>query len=112
MSQLGGDTPALGLHVEDVAVGGVETTVLAGEGGHDVYLSGLVAQGDPPAGVRVFFRGEPDGGHQAAGDGGPLRVGEIGLTRIGSERTEQDQVGCAGARLPRRSTGASSAWAR
>ncbi|MFE9963724.1 hypothetical protein ACWD7T_17740 [Streptomyces sp. 900116325] len=87
MSQLGGDTPALGLHTEDVAVGGVETTVLAGEGGHDVYLPGLVAQGDPPAGVGVFVRGESDGGHQAAGDGGPLRVGEIGLTQIGTDRT-------------------------
>lgn len=79
---------ALGLQAEGVAVGVVEAAVLAGEGGHDVYLPCLVGQGDPPAGVRIAVRGDASGRHHPAGHLGPLRVGQVGVPGIGADRAD------------------------
>ncbi|MFH9724625.1 hypothetical protein ACH4M4_16895 [Streptomyces sp. NPDC017254] len=86
--EIGRDTAALGLEAEGVAIALVQAAVLTGEGGQDVHLTGLVAQGDPPAGIRIAFRGDPDGGHQPAGDDSPLRVGEVRPVRIGTDRAD------------------------
>lgn len=97
VAQLGGEAVALGLQAEGVAVGVVEAAVLTGEGGHDVHLPGLVAQGDPPAGVRIAFWSDACGGHQASGDGGPLRVGEVRAARVGTDRADPYRAfGCTG----------------
>ncbi|MYS59717.1 hypothetical protein [Streptomyces sp. SID5468] len=78
-------------------MGVVEAAVLTSEGGHDVHLPGLVAQGDPPAGVRVAVRGDSRGVHQAAGDRSPLCVGEVRLVGVGADRADPYRpLGCAG----------------
>ncbi|WP_210524784.1 hypothetical protein [Streptomyces scabiei] len=88
MAEFGGNAVALGLQVEGVAVGVVDAAVLAGEGGHDVHLPCLVAQSDPPAGVRVAVRGDAGGRHHPAGHLGPLRVGQVGVPGIGADRAD------------------------
>ncbi|MEV5952503.1 hypothetical protein AB0M11_01775 [Streptomyces sp. NPDC051987] len=74
--------------MEGVAEGVVDAAVLAGEGGHDVHQAGLVAHGDPPAGVRIALRGDAGGRHQPAGHLGPLRVGQVGVSGIGADRAD------------------------
>lgn len=88
VAELGGDAAALGLQVEGVAVGVVDAAVLAGEGGHDVHQAGLVAHGDPPAGVRIAVRGDAGGRHHPAGHLGPLRVGQVGVPGVGADRAD------------------------
>lgn len=46
----------------------------------------LVEHCDPPAGVRIAFWIDAGGGHQAASNGGQLRVSEIRQAGIGADR--------------------------
>lgn len=95
VAQRGGEKMALGLQAEDVAIGVVEASVLASDGGHDVHLPWPVTYGDPPAGVRIGFRGDSGGVHQALGDSGPLRVGEVRLPGVGADRADPCRLcGC------------------
>ncbi|MFJ3937929.1 hypothetical protein [Streptomyces parvus] len=82
MAQLSGEKMALGLQSEGVGIAVVEASVLASDGGHDVHLPWPVTYGDPPTGIRITFRSDPGDVHQAPGDSGPLRVGEVRLSRI------------------------------
>lgn len=82
LGQLGGGVTALGLEVEGV----VEAAILTSEGGHNVHLPGLVAQADPPAGVRTTFWGDTRGGQEASGD----HCESVRSGRPGSERTMVD----------------------
>ena len=87
VAEFGGDAVAFALQAEGIAVGVVEAAVLACEGRHDMHLAGLVAQGDPAAGVRIAVGRDGDR-RNPAGDFCPLSIGQIAVARGRADRAD------------------------
>src|SRR5262249_47731410 len=87
VAEFGGGAGARGLDVEGVAVGAVDVSVLAHDGGDDVHRPVAVADCRPPAAVPVAGGGEPGRGDQAPGHVGPLGVAQVRVARVGAHRT-------------------------
>ncbi|RZU44438.1 hypothetical protein EV284_1903 [Streptomyces sp. BK022] len=87
------DLAALGLGPLSVAVGAGAASVGADDGGHDVDVVVGVAHGDPPACLLVAFGGDACSVNDAAGDLGPLGVGEVAVAGCGADGAVPDVLG-------------------
>jgi hypothetical protein len=80
------DLAALLLGALAIPVGAGAAAVGADGGGEDMDVVVRVPYGDPPARPGVAFGGDSGGGHDAAGDLGPLGVSEVAVGGGGPDR--------------------------
>ena len=79
------DLAAFGLGADAVFMAAGAASVFALEGGDEVDVVVGVVYGDPPAGLVVAVFGDAGGVDDAAGDFGPLGVGEVAVAGGGTD---------------------------